>query len=279
MKAEVSCMTRQLTWLALLAFLASPCLAAEQAEEENESNWRLGAAFGYGVRSNPLVQSDDIPIVVDLDIAWFGEHWFFDNGDLGLTFVDNNALTASIVARVNSDRVFFGNTKTRFVSFDIAGLPLSESVEFKPPDRDYAIELGIEMLAGGNWGALQLTAFHDISGTHEGYELFADYSFGWRQQRLYIEPTFGLSYKSAALNNYYWGVTTDEAGVVTLPYEADSGLNWHARFMLGYQLDRRWAVSLVTEYERLNDAAAASPLVEDARVLGWFAGLSYRFGR
>jgi outer membrane protein len=270
---------RRLTWLTFLALLASPGFAAEGPVEEKESNWRLGAAMGYGIRSNPLVQSDDIPIVVDLDIAWFGERWFFDNGDLGFTFADNHALTASVVARVNSDRVFFGKTDTRFVNVDLTGLPLSEVVDFKPPSRDYAIELGAEVLAGGNWGALQFSAFHDVSGTHEGFELYADYSFGWRQQRLYIEPSFGLSYKSADLNNYYWGITPDEAGLVAFPYEADAGLNYHARFMLAYQLNRRWAVSLVTEYERLNDEAAASPIVEDDTVLGWFAGISYRFGR
>lgn len=274
-------MLRQLTRLALLLipFLAAPCLADKEVEDAVESRWRLGAALGYGIRSNPLVQSDDIPIIVDFDIAWFGEHIFFDNGDLGVTFADNDALTASVVARINSDRVFFGNTDTRFVAFDVAGAPLTEAIEFKPPDRDYAIELGVEILSGGDWGDLQLTAFHDISSTHKGYELYADYSFGWRQQRLYVEPSFGLSYKSADINNYYWGITPEEAGAVALPYEADAGLNWHARFMVGYQLDRHWAVSLVAEYERLNDEAAASPIVESNGVLGWFAGMSYRFGR
>ena len=33
----------------------------------------------------------------------------------------------------------------------------------------------------------------------------------------------------------------------------------------------------VAEYERLNDEAAASPIVEDHNVLGWFAGVAYRF--
>ena len=79
-------MFRRLTQLALLllALDATLCLAEEETEEATESRWRLGAAFGYGVRSNPLVQSDDIPIIVDLDIAWFGDRWFFDNGDLGV---------------------------------------------------------------------------------------------------------------------------------------------------------------------------------------------------
>jgi outer membrane protein len=268
-----------LTFLALLLLaVAAPESRADGGPaEEKESNWRLGTALGYGERSNPLIQSEDIPIVVDLDIAWFGDYWFFDNGDLGVTFADNDALTASLVTRFNSDRVFFGKTDTRFVTVDAVGTPLTEPVGFKPPDRDYAIELGIELLTDGDWGTLQATAFHDVSGTHNGYEVYADYSYGWRKQRLYIEPSFGASYKSADLNNYYWGVTEEEAGVVVLPYEAGVGVNWHARLMVGYQLTRHWALSLVAEYERLNDEAAASPIVEHDNVIGWFAGVSWRF--
>ena len=272
-------MIRRLAQLALLllALDATFCLAEEESEEVTESRWRLGAALGYGVRSNPLVQSDDIPIIVDLDIAWFGDSWFFDNGDLGLTVADSDAMTASVVARVNSDRVFFGNTERRFVAFDLAGGPLAEAVEFKVPDRDYAIELGMEVLTDGPWGALQLSAFHDVSGTHEGFELYANYSYGWRAQRLYIEPSIGVSYKSADLNNYYWGVTDDEASVVVAPYEAEAGFNWHARLMVGYQLTRHWGISLVAEQERINDEAAASPIVKERNVLGYFVGLAYRF--
>jgi outer membrane protein len=271
-------MFRGIARLALLLVVCStPTLAQEESLEAEESRWRLGAAFGYGNRTNPLVQSDDIPIYVDLDIAWFGDHWFFDNGDLGLTFADNDLMTASIVTRFNSDRVFFGKTDLRFVTVDATGLPLSEAVEYEVPDRDYAIELGVEILTDGEWGRLQISAFHDVSNTHEGYELYADYSYGWRSQRLYIEPSFGVSYKSAELNNYYWGITEDEAGVVVLPYEAAAGVNWHTRFMVGYQLSRHWAVSVAAEYERINDEAAASPIVEDRNVLGYFAGVSYRF--
>jgi len=257
----------------------SAIAAPEQAEagDAAESRWRLGAALGYGERSNPLIQSDDIPIVIDFDIAWFGDHWFFDNGDLGVTLADNASVTTSLVARFNSDRVFFGNTDTRFVAFDAVGMPLSESVEFKVPDRDYAVELGFEVLSDGPWGQLQLTAFHDVSDTHEGYEIGFDYSYGWRNQRFYIEPSFGASYKSAELNNYYWGVREDEAGDIVLPYDAGSGMNFRTRLMLGYQLSRHWSLSLVAEFERLNDAAAASPIVEERDVLGYFAGASFRF--
>ena len=263
--------------LLLLTLAAASAFAEEEPAEVNESRWRLGAAFGYGMRTNPLVQSDDIPIIVDVDIAWFGDYWFFDNGDLGLTFADNDALTASVVTRFNSDRVFFGATDLRFVTVDATGLPLGEAVKFEVPDRDYAIELGVEVLTDGAWGQLQVSAFQDVSGTHEGYELYADYRYGWRKQRLYVEPSFGASYKSANLNNYYWGITEEEAGVVVEPYEAGAGINWHTRFKIGYQLSRNWAVSLVAEFTRINDEAAASPIVADRNVLGYFAGVSYRF--
>jgi len=271
-------MLDRMTSLALLLvlFVAMPC-SAQKAATVEESNWRLGAALGYGERSNPLIQSEDVPIVVDLDIAWFGEHWFFDNGDLGFTVANTDAVTASVVARVNSDRVFFGKTDTRFVNIDLAGAPLAEAADFKPPDRDYAVELGLELLTDGAWGAVQMSAFHDVAGTHEGFEFYANYSYGWRKQRLYIEPSFGASYKSADLNNYYWGITPEEAGLIAFPYEAEAGLNWHARLGFSYQLSRDWAISVVAEFERLNDEAAASPIVEEDSVLGWFAGVSRRF--
>ena len=278
-------MLRRIARLLLpLLFAAAPGVADAQGNTGSNhgsttgaSRWRIGAAFGYGERSNPLVQSDDVPIIVDLDIAWFGDRWFFDNGDAGFTFANNDALTASIVGRFNSDRVFFSRTDTRFIAVDTAGDPIGTPADFKPPDRDYAIELGVEFLTDGRWGALQLSGFHDASGTHDGFELSADYSFSWRRQRLHIEPSFGISYKSADLNDYYWGLTAEEGRGVVPAYEADAGTNWNARLMIGYQINRNWSASLVVEYERLNDEAVMSPIVEEQGVRGVFAGLARRF--
>ena len=251
--------------------------SGSQQAERSESRWQLGVALGYGLRTNPLVQSDDIPIIVDIDIAWFGENFFFDNGDLGLTFADNEYVTTSLVGRVNSDRVFFGRTNTKFVTVDLAGQPLSSTVQLSIPDRDYAGELGFEILADGRWGQLQLTAHHDVSGTHAGYELEFDYGYGWRKQRFYVEPSFGLSFKSERLNNYYWGVRADEANEALPEYAAGSGVNSFARLQFSYQISRDWMFSFVGEVERLNEEAARSPIVEEQYVFGYFAGFGYRF--
>lgn len=242
-----------------------------------ESPWRLGAAFGYGVRDNPLVLSDDFPIVVDLDIAYFGEHWFFDNGDLGLTVTDNEWLTGSLVARVNSDRVFFGLTNTPFINIDFAGQALPAAVQVEVPDRDYAIEAGFEVLSDGPWGYLQMGAFHDVSGTHDGYELDLAYGIGWRSQRWYFDPSIGIAYKSEKLNDYYWGVRPNEANAAFPEYEAGAGVNVRGRLTASYFFSRSWSLTLSAQYERMNDEAAQSPIVEDPNVFGWFAGLQFRF--
>jgi len=255
----------------------SVSMPGPQQAARAESPWQFGVALGYGLRTNPLVQSDDIPIIVDIDIAWFGDHFFFDNGDLGLTFVDNEYVTTSLVGRVNSDRVFFGRTNTKFVTVDLAGQPLSSAVQLSIPDRDYAGELGIELLADGRWGELQLTAYHDVSGTHEGFELEFDYGYGWRNQRFYVEPSFGLSFKSEELNNYYWGVRAAETSGALPEYTAGSGVNSFARLQFSYQISRNWMFSFVGEVERLNDEAKGSPIVEEQYVFGYFAGFGYRF--
>lgn len=256
--------------LLLLSIACVPVAAAE-------SPWRLGIAAGYGERSNPLVLADDIPIAIDIDIAWFGKRFFFDNGDLGYTFADNELVTGSLVARINSDRVFFGRTETRLVNVGFTGEVLQDAVKVQVPDRDYAVEAGFELLSDGPWGYLQFTAHHDVSGKHDGYELDLNYGVGWRGRRWYIEPSVGLSYKSAALNDYYWGVRLEESGAALPVYQPGAGLNVRGRLALSYFLSRHWAFSLAAEYERLNDEAADSPIVEDSRVLGYFAGIRYRF--
>jgi outer membrane protein len=253
------------------------CLLLLPAFAAAESPWRLGIAMGYGERSNPLLNSDDIPVVVDIDVAYFGKYVFFDNGDVGLTFADNDVVTGSVMARVRSDQVFFGRTDTDFIRFDATGLELEAPVEVTVPDRDYAAEAGVELLSDGRWGHVQMNAFHDISGTHNGYEVAVDYGVGFRAGSWYLRPSFGLSYKSADLNDYYWGVRPSEASPALPAYEAGAGINVRARLNANYYFSRNWMVMLSAEYERLNDEAAGSPIVVDQGVLGYFAGFGYRF--
>lgn len=247
------------------------------AAARQQSPWRLGLALGYGERSNPLIQSSDIPVAVDVDIAWFGRRWFFDNGDLGLTISNTQAQTVSLVARVNSDRVFFGKTNTRFVQFSATGAPLANVTPLRVPVRSYAIEAGIEYLTDGRWGRVSLAAFQDISRTHDGFSIDAEYSFPWYGTRWSIEPGVTLRYKSAALNDYYWGVRLDESSAALPAFQARAGVNWQANLRAGYYLSPQLRLAASVTYERLNGESARSPLTRVPEVTGYFAGLAYQF--
>jgi len=245
--------------------------------DEAVSPWRIGAALGYGERSNPLIQSEPIHVVVDVDIAWFGKRWFFDNGDLGFTLRDNSKGTLNLIARVNSDRVFFGRTNTQFVSVGSDGSQLPEPVPLRVPDRDYAVELGFEWLADGRWGRFAVAGLHDVSRTHDGFSVDAEFACPWYRARWTVEPTIMLRYKSAALNDYYWGVRATEASSALPVYVVSSGLNWQLGARASYYLSSHLRFTASINYERLNDAAAGSPLVRDPEVTAFFAGLAYQF--
>jgi MipA family protein len=254
-----------------------------------EKSWRFGVGLGYGARSNPLIQSESIPVVVDLDIAWFGERWFFDNFDLGFSLVDHARFTVNAVARVNSDRAFFGKTNTRYVNFALTqggtAVPIdaapgsedSPSLELKVPKRDYAVEAGLEMLLDGEWGQSTLRAFHDVSGTHRGYEVSADYSYRFTRGRFSLAPSVGVAYKSARLSDYYWGVHSDEVRRTLFEYEADAGIGWEAGVRTSYYLTKRLRLAVSANYERLHHSVADSPIVERPYVFGYFGGLAWQF--
>jgi outer membrane protein len=150
-------------------------------------------------------------------------------------------------------------------------------VEVNPPDRDYAIEAGIESLIDGDWGTAELRAFHDVSGTHGGYELSAHYSRRWTAGRLSIAPTIGFSYKSAQMNDYYWGVHENEAGSALPEYRAGAGVNLEGGLVTNYYLTRHLRFALSVNYERLADEIAASPLAEDDYVMAYFSGFAWTF--
>jgi outer membrane protein len=258
----------------------------------DERRWRLGAALGYGRRTNPLIQSDEIPVIVDLDIAYFGDRWFFDNGDLGLELVDNAFFTTNLVARVNSDRAFFSRTNTKYVTYSVlaggatapipsfsTGLPITqlEALPLKPPKRSYAVEAGLETLFGGEWGQASLRAFRDVSGTHDGFEIAADYSYRITRGRMTLSPSVGVSYKNAALSDYYWGIQPGEASRTLATYQAHGGLGWEAGMKLNYYVTKKARIAVSTNYERLQHSVAMSPLVDQDYVFAYFAGVAWQF--
>lgn len=274
--------------------------SATASANDQHSNWQLGLTMGYGLRSNPLLNGDDLDLIAVVDVAWYGDYVFFDNGDLGLTLADNHRFTLNSALRVNTERLFFENTNSSLVRLaggpsgpftpdpnippgtdgngdDTPSTPAEETERVDIPKRDYAVEGGLELLTDGTWGYLQASAFHDVSKKHDGYELNVNVGRSGHWRRFTWNATAGLSYRSEELNQYYYGVEPDEASRVLPVYQANDGVNWHLSTLIRYYLSANMSLGLVLEYQGLSNAIYDSPFVAEDKVTTAYAGVKYSF--
>src|SRR5215469_3780454 len=90
---------------------AGPTLAADCNGPSEDcvpvGGWNFSLALGAGVRTNPVVHESDIPLVVIPQISYYGKYLFLDNLDAGVTLLDTDSMTLSLLASPGYDRVFF----------------------------------------------------------------------------------------------------------------------------------------------------------------------------
>ena len=251
-----------------------------------ERPWELGLAAGYGVRTNPLINSDDIPMYVVLNIAWFGDYLFFDNGDVGLSIHETDKLSINFIAHINNEReifewlnnsqlgIQFNAAGSSFVPTDTNGMP-TKPVEV--PDRNLAVDGGLEMIYADDWGDIQLQVLGDLTNTHKGFEVWASYAFPWQSGDWNIVPSVGLNWKSSHLLDYYYGIRDSEVEVNRPAYKAQSGFNSFARLSIAYHINDNWGVTGIAEYETLSRSIRHSPIVDEDGIGTLFIGLMYNF--
>jgi MipA family protein len=292
--------------IALMTALASP---AAQAQTD-EASWHLGVALGHGKRTNPLIGGDDIDINYVLDFSWYGEQWFFDNGDLGYTFLNEGNFSINGIITYNNERNYYNyltgkqfgldsllgpntsltGTKDQINPQDnivkLTGteslLPggtvayyLNENTEIA--GRRSAINGGLEFLYISPYGDVQAQVLTDISSTHEGQEAWLSWSHPWYTRRSEVTLTLGLEWKSTDLIGYYFGVKPEESFIARPTYQGDSGTNAFVRLAGRYSLSEHWTLVGMIELEQLSSAITQSPIVNTAIVDTFFAGLFYAF--
>ncbi|WP_434931353.1 MipA/OmpV family protein [Shewanella sp. HL-SH5] len=84
---------------------APPCLVSGDCITEGE--WDISIAIGFGQKTNPLQDYDDIPLYVLPSIAYYGEQWFFDNGNFGYSLQEAEKYSLNLVTSYSDDRAFF----------------------------------------------------------------------------------------------------------------------------------------------------------------------------
>lgn len=316
--------TRQAPWLLGLLCCALSVQAQEAGPAANERSWSLGLALGQGARDNPLINGESIDINAVIDFSWYGERFFFDNGDFGYTLTGDNAWSLNAIATFNNERHFFnyltgktfglesvldnrfgiagngpldpdtgprpGEPKPELPQTDGTGLTDGnssiltglESPDFlnrntELPDRDFALNGGLEFLYISPFGDLQAQVLLDVSRTHKGQEAWLSWSKPWFTRRSEFALTLGAEWKSHNLVGYYYGVEPDEAFDGRAAYAGASGTNTFIRLAARHRLGRHWNLVGMVEREFLSKAISNSPIVDQDAVDTFFAGLYYQF--
>ena len=269
--------------------------------------WQISLAVGVGVKTNPLIDSDHIPLVLIPDIAYYSESFYFDNGDIGFTWLEEQQLTFSTLLRLNSERAYFSFWHPANILLDPVSstgiddntsggedgpggigdgstdntLPGQGDFSLSIDDvakRDFAIDAGVQ----AQWyfesgGRLTFEWFNDVSGVYQGNHGALSYAHGFVIDKLHVNASVGVKYKSADLVDYYYGIDNRDEVASFLHYNASETISPMLSFDMRYALSDDWHFLSFLRYEKLDDGMKDSPLVRKDHVATGFVGVSYDF--
>lgn len=240
--------------------------------------WNFSVALGAGAMTNPLVGGKAIPLVVVPQFSYYGERFFIDDLDLGFTLAETDGSTFNLVASPGYDRVFFyrSDLQNIFVrGFNGSAAPVRAdavtpgAVQVAPRPRNVTYLAGPEWTLKNGGITAQIDVLHEITGQNHGNEVRAAVGVPLLEGKGSLTANVGITWKSAAIVNYYYGASTI--------YRAGSALD--PFFKLGYTLPLagKWRFYAFAEYERLASAIADSPIVAERYVATSFIGAIYTF--
>nr|WP_324257316.1 MipA/OmpV family protein [Cellvibrio fontiphilus] len=292
-------------FLPLALLLTATALACEQGQGDcvEVGKWDISLGLGAGVRTNPLDDGDDIPLVILPQVNYNGERFFIQNLDFGAILWQSESQQLSLLATPSYDQVFFhrwspsnffidGSTlatagkesggKNPVVTDDEAHDRELLTPEFMPlqqrklRDRKMAGLAGIEYSWSTALADLQIQYLTDFTQIHSGEEVRIAIAKHWQSGKHQWSASLGANWQSRAVVNYYYGVAlaeADERG----SYQTGSAITPLLRLDWNYELTERWDLRLLASYRELPDEISASPLINDNKVITVFVGGVYHF--
>ncbi len=189
-----------------------------------------------------------------------GDHTYIRSHSIGLKFRSSEALRYEVFLR------------QRFESHPADDIPESLAGMSR---REQGIDGGVAAEVAGPWGVGYAELLRDLSTASRGAELRTGFKYPWRRGRLHVVPNAFIAFRSARLNNYYYGVRPEEVSAERPEYHAGSGVMPHLGVQAAYQLTERWWLLAGLSVARLPEAIANSPITGHRTVGSVSAGVMY----
>ncbi|MCL2912761.1 MipA/OmpV family protein [Shewanella corallii] len=295
-----------LSWRAILLILSILLMPKSFASSDSEgvsslgepmspSQWQFAVAVGWGEKSNPLFDYDDIPVYVLPSVAWYGERAFFDNGAIGYTLWDGYDYSINLIGGFGDDAGWFNrwDPSNLFIgglsggspapatdmSTKFSRTPASSETEpsYNLKDRKLTYMGGGEVnwyTSMGNWRALIM---QDILNVHNGQIAMLSWYNYWQIMKLRVDLTLSLNWKSSQLVDYYYGISADEASWGSPTYDGRGTFSPTIELDFSYPITKKLELLLLGRYTRFGAGIADSPLLKEDNSFGVFFGAAYRF--
>ena len=252
--------------------------------------WQVAVAVGVGVRTNPVIDNDDIPLYVIPQVSYNGERFFLQNLDLGFILFEDDTRQFNLLLTPSYDQVFFRR-------WDVNNFVLTENLVSEPgpmfgPATDAYHKLidtsqlrkrrmaglaGFEYNHQFNKLDLQVHALQEFTGYHDGQELRIALARHVLAGKHHWILSAGAIWQSSDVLDYYYGIREGEGGTLGYRYHPDSGVSGVARVDWNYRINDRWSLTFTTAYRQLASGIRRSPIVNDDKVITSFIGGVYHF--
>ena len=254
-------MMKSLLHVTLFGALAATFPAGQACAQDGPPKWSVGA-IGAGYITP--YEAEDNQLSIFPYVAYRGDRFFIDATRLGYRLIKPQEGAP--------------------LSFELDIIAAARMLPGESRDKVTA-DLGLEASLSGAFGLLSLTALHDVTDTHNGMELSANYEYDFNFDKLTISPSIGVMWQNRKLADHMWGVTEKqqdkmiEKGDPILPlYTVEkSAVNFTAGLTTTYNLNNRWTVIGFARGTYLDSSIRDNPGIDKKYDLSVGLGLAYNF--
>jgi outer membrane protein len=271
--------------ICILLVLFSANAIAQTQQNITTDELKMSVSLGVGVISNPLYGADNIPLVVVPQVAYYGQNWFFDNGRLGYSFIQSDTHSISFVSEINPESRFFidWHPQNIFPLTTMSNNEILESQDVESPrqininniqKRRVVLDAGVSYVFVKQQQVFSAQLLHDVNSVYNSYRGSLQWQYHFDLKLLKLKSTLGVNYKSAKLNNYFYGLNSAEFSYGKI----EVGSSWQPYA----KIDARWPVGKANalrfhlayyDYSAMD----SSPLFEHDYSMTAFIGFEHTF--
>jgi len=241
----------------------SSIIKAQEDEEKDSLLIGIGIMSESGIYQDISGEADPIPIL----IGQYGGFWF-EQTTVGYTFFESKALSLSPVINFAFDS-----------GYDPGDADANSQLYTGLESLNSTVEAGLSLEVEAGPLEVELRYLTDVGSEHRGdiFSISLGNDIELMDDRLVLEPAIGVSWVSKEYNQYYYGVTAQQANAFREAYTADSGLNYEFSLSSRYKVGERFYVLGQLAYDKYDSALKDSPLVDKTSETSIGLGIGYEF--